>query len=70
MDFAIIVGQTINPPEADDGEARLTALGPRSPAQSTRRSIPTWFGEELDNAPYDRTDRIAVVALIVHARQE
>jgi hypothetical protein len=28
---------------------------------------PDVFGEELDNAPYDRADRIAVVALTVRA---
>jgi hypothetical protein len=28
---------------------------------------PDVFGEELDSAPYDRADRIAVVALTVHA---
>ena len=28
------------------------------------------FGEELENAPYDCVDRIAVVALTVHAQKE
>ena len=31
---------------------------------------PDVFGEELESAPYDRVDRIAVVALAVQARQE
>jgi hypothetical protein len=28
---------------------------------------PDVFGEELESAPYDQADRIAVVALTVHA---
>jgi release factor glutamine methyltransferase len=47
----------------------LTALRPRIETRCCRYSYeeidPDVFGEELDNAPYDRVDRIAVVALTI-----
>jgi methylase of polypeptide subunit release factors len=61
-------------PVVDGADTFFEAVRPRLQARNCRYRYeeidPDVFGEELDNAPYDRADRIAVVALIVHARQE
>ncbi len=51
-------------------EAVRPILEARGSDYSYEEIDPDVFGEELDSAPYDRVNRIAVVALAVHARQE
>jgi len=52
----------------------LSVMQPRLEARGCRYRYeeidPDVFGEELDSAPYDRVDRIAVVALTVDAAKE
>jgi methylase of polypeptide subunit release factors len=58
-------------PIIDGCDRLLEALRPRLEAGGREYSYeeidPDVFGEELDSAPYDRVDRIAVVALTVQA---
>jgi methylase of polypeptide subunit release factors len=48
-------------------EALRPQLETRRCEYSYEEIDPDVFGEELDSAPYDRVDRIAVVALIIQA---
>jgi methylase of polypeptide subunit release factors len=56
-------------PVIDGEDAFLAAVRPRLEARNCTYSYeeidPDVFGEELDSPPYDRTERIAAVALIV-----
>ena len=56
-------------PVINGADAFLAAVRPRLEARDCRYSYeeidPDVFGEELESAPYDRVDRIAVVALTV-----
>jgi methylase of polypeptide subunit release factors len=58
-------------PVIDGIDRFLAAVRPRLEALNCKYTYeeidPDVFGEELDSAPYDRADRIAVVALTVHA---
>ena len=58
-------------PVIDGIDTFLAAVRPRLDARNCKYTYeeidPDVFGEELDSAPYDRADRIAVVALTVHA---
>jgi methylase of polypeptide subunit release factors len=58
-------------PIIDGCDRLLEAVRPRLEARGCRYSYeeidPDVFGEELDSAPYDHVDRIAVVALTVQA---
>ena len=58
-------------PVIDGVDTFLAAVRPRLDARNCKYTYeeidPDVFGEELDSAPYDRADRIAVVALTVHA---
>ena len=58
-------------PVIDGIDTFFEAVRPRLDARNCKYSYeeidPDVFGEELDSAPYDRVDRIAVVALTVHA---
>ena len=57
-------------PMIDGADKFLEAVRPRLEAQNCRYTYeeidPDVFGEELENPPYDRVDRIAVVALTIH----
>jgi hypothetical protein len=51
--------------------AALTArLGPRGCSFAYDEIDPDVFGEELENPPYDRADRIAAVAITIDAGNE
>ena len=58
-------------PVIDGADMFLAAVRPRLESRNCKYTYeeidPDVFGEELDSAPYDRADRIAVVALTVHA---
>jgi methylase of polypeptide subunit release factors len=58
-------------PVIDGTDTFLAAVRPRLEARNCQYTYeeidPDVFGEELESAPYDRADRIAVVALTVHA---
>jgi methylase of polypeptide subunit release factors len=58
-------------PVIDGTDTFLAAVRPRLESRNCKFTYeeidPDVFGEELDSAPYDRVDRIAVVALTVHA---
>ena len=58
-------------PVIDGVDMFFTAVRPRLESRNCKYTYeeidPDVFGEELDRAPYDRVDRIAVVALTVHA---
>jgi methylase of polypeptide subunit release factors len=55
----------------DGTDTFLAAVRPRLESRNCKFTYeeidPDVFGEELDSAPYDRVDRIAAVALTVHA---
>jgi methylase of polypeptide subunit release factors len=61
-------------PVVDGTDMFFAAVHPHLEARGCDYSYdeidPDVFGEELDHPPYDRVDRIAVVALTVRARQE
>lgn len=61
-------------PVIDGTDRLLEAIRPRLEEWNCRYTYeevdPDVFGEELDSAPYDRVDRIAVVALIVDRGKE
>ena len=58
-------------PVIDGADMFFAAVRPRLESRNCKYTYeeidPDVFGEELDSAPYDRADRIAVVALTVHA---
>jgi methylase of polypeptide subunit release factors len=58
-------------PVIDGTDTFLAAVRPRLESRNCKFTYeeidPDVFGEELDSAPYHRVDRIAVVALTVHA---
>jgi release factor glutamine methyltransferase len=61
-------------PVVDGTDTFFEAVRPRLDARNCRYRYeeidPDVFGEELESAPYDCVDRIAVVALTVHAQKE
>jgi len=61
-------------PVVDGTDTFFEAVRPRLEARNCRYRYeeidPDVFGEELESAPYDCVDRIAVVALTVHAQKE
>jgi methylase of polypeptide subunit release factors len=58
-------------PVIDGADMFFAAVRPRLESRNCKYTYeeidPDVFGEELESAPYDRADRIAVVALTVHA---
>jgi methylase of polypeptide subunit release factors len=60
-------------PVVDGIDTFFEAVRPRLEARNCNYGYeevdPDVFGEELENAPYDRVDRIAAVALTVHAQK-